>query len=203
MHISIILGHPDPESFNHALARKVRDQLLKLGHRVWFHDLCAERFDPILPAEEQGRNAKLPPLVREHCDEIALAEGIVIIHPNWWGQPPAILKGWVDRVLRPGTAYEFEEGDLDLGEGVPRGLLKARAALILNTSNTTTQRERRVFGDPLETLWKRCVFEFCGVRKVYRKVFNVVVTSTPQERRYWLAEASALAAKVFHKAGKP
>jgi len=39
------------------------------------------------------------------------ASGIVIVHPNWWGQPPAILKGWVDRVLRPGVAYEFTEGD--------------------------------------------------------------------------------------------
>jgi len=54
-----------------------------------------------------------------------------VVHPNWWGQPPAILKGWIDRILRPGVAYQFLEGDA--GEGVPVGLLKAETALIFNT----------------------------------------------------------------------
>lgn len=55
------------------------------------------------------------------------------------GQPPAILKGWVDRVIRAGVAYEFAEGDS--GEGVPIGLLKAKSALVFNTSNTLEERE--------------------------------------------------------------
>ena len=54
-------------------------------------------------------------------------------------QPPAILKGWIDRVMRPGVAYEFLEGDS--GEGVPNGLLKAKTALVFNTSNTPEDRE--------------------------------------------------------------
>ncbi len=66
--------------------------------------------------------------------------------------PPAILKGWVDRVIRPGVAYEFLEGDG--GEGVPCGLLRARAVLVFNTGNTYLEREMKIFGDPLETIWK-------------------------------------------------
>ena len=53
-------------------------------------------------------------------------------------QPPAILKGWIDRVMRPGVAYEFLEGGS--GKGVPNGLLKAKAALVFNTSNTPEDR---------------------------------------------------------------
>ncbi len=199
MRVSIILGHPNPDSFNHALAVEVREQLLKLGHQVHFHDLSEEGFDPILPTGELGRDAVLPPLVKMHCEEIAAADGIVIVHPNWWGQPPAILKGWVDRVLRQGIAYEFVAGDG--GEGVPKGLLKAKAAIVLNTSNTPTQREIEFFGDPLDNLWKKCVFDFCGVKKVHRIHFNVVITSTLAERRKWLAEAAALASKVFPEEG--
>ena len=57
------------------------------------------------------------------------------------GQPPAILKGWIDdRVLRPGIAYEFIEEDS--GEGVPNGLLKAKSALVFSTSNTESHREK-------------------------------------------------------------
>lgn len=134
-------------------------------------------------------------MIRRHCDEIAGADGIVIIHPNWWGQPPAILKGWVDRVLRPGVAYEFKEGDS--GEGVPVGLLKAKAALVFNTSNTSETREREAFGDPLETIWKNCLFGLCGVKRVYRKMFGVIVTSTPQRREEWLQEARETVTAYF------
>lgn len=82
MNISIILAHPNSASFNHAIAETVVKTLRQNGHTVWFHDLYAEGFDPILPAAEIPRDVPLPPLIRQHCDEIAQADGIVMIHPN-------------------------------------------------------------------------------------------------------------------------
>lgn len=184
MRISIILAHPDTASFNHAIAHKVLAAVQANGHTGFFHDLYHEKFDPLLPAVEFARNAVLPPAIQRHCNEIAMADGIVIVHPNWWGQPPAILKGWVDRVIRPGVAYEFLEGDA--GDGIPRGLLKARSVMVFNTSNTKSQRERDVFGDPLETIWKNCVFGLCGVSNFHRRMFHVMVTSTKEQRGIWL-----------------
>ena len=101
--------------------------------------------------------------------------------------PPAILTGWIDRVLRMDVAYRFVANDH--GEGVPQGLLKARSALVFNTANTPDNRERECFGDPLEALWKKCIFGLCGVKKVERRTFSVVVTSTYEQRNRWLAEA--------------
>jgi NAD(P)H dehydrogenase (quinone) len=184
--LSVILAHPRHGSFNHAIAATVLHTLESQGHEVWFHDLYQENFDPVLLAPERERQAYLPPFLEQHCREIAQAQGIVIVHPNWWGQPPAILKGWVDRVLRPEVAYRFLEGDQ--GDGVPVGLLKAKAALVFTTSNTPRERELAVFGDPLETLWKNCIFRLCGVPMVMRKNFAVVVTSTPAQRQAWLEE---------------
>ena len=195
MNILLLLAHPDANSFNHALAAAARDALRRAGHTVVFHDLCAEGFDPFLPAGEIPAAAALPPAIRQHCDELQAADGIVVVHPNWWGQPPAVLKGWIDRVIRPGVAYRFVAGDN--GEGVPVGLLKARAAIVLNTSNTPEAREREAFGDPLEAIWKRCVFDLCGVRNVHRRMFTVLVASTPEQRGAWLAEAAALCRDVF------
>lgn len=195
MHISIILGHPDPNSLNHALAQIAARELVAMGRTVRFHDLHAEGFDPVLPAAESLRHADLPPLVAQHCAEIKEADGLIIVHPNWWGQPPAMLKGWVDRVLRPGVAYEFNSGDN--GEGVPVGLLKPINALVLNTSNTPAKREHEVFGDPLERLWRDCILSFCGVRKVTRRMFGVVCTSTPAERAAWLEETALLVRREF------
>lgn len=188
MNISIILAHPDPDSLNHAIAFTAMETLQQNGHKVHFHDLYAENFPAILPAEEISREVPLPPEIAHHCDEIADVDGIIIIHPNWWGMPPAIMKGWVDRVLRPGVAYEFIENDK--GEGVPKGLLRAKTAMVFNTSNTETEREKNIFGDPLETIWKNCIFDLCGCTIFYRKMFNIVVISSEEERKYWLREVS-------------
>jgi putative NADPH-quinone reductase len=195
MKLSLILAHPSPGSFNHAIAETARQTLLRSGHTVFFHDLHAEGFDPILPAHEIAKGAALPADIARHCAEIAAADGIIVVHPNWWGQPPAILKGWIDRVIRPGVAYAFLESDS--GEGVPRGLLHARTALVFNTTNTPLERERQVFGDPLETLWKNCVFGLCGVNDFHRRVFGVIVTSTAEQRAAWLAEVEETFERCF------
>jgi NAD(P)H dehydrogenase (quinone) len=190
MNILVILGHPDRKSFNHAIAATAVAVLRQNGHVVFFHDLYAEKFDPLLPSEELHETAQLSPDMKQHCDEAAGADGLVIVHPNWWGQPPAIVKGWIDRVVRPGVAYQFLEGDT--GEGVPVGLLRAKIAIVLNTSNTQKKRELDVFGDPLETLWKKCIFDLCGVTEFYRKMFSVVVDSTLEQRAEWLEEVEQI-----------
>ena len=195
MKISVILAHPDEKSFNHAIAQTVVERLENNGHSVRFHDLYEENFDPVLVAKEIADDASLPQVIREHCEELAEAEGIIIVHPNWWGQPPAILKGWIDRIIRPGVAYGFLEGDF--GEGIPKGLLRARAAIVFNTSNTDPERELNVFGDPLEMIWKNCVFGLCGVRVFHRRTFSVIVTSTDAQRKQWLDEVRISIASAF------
>jgi NAD(P)H dehydrogenase (quinone) len=197
MKVLVIVAHPNKASFNHAIALTCSKTLSDNGHVVLVHDLYDEHFDPLLPFGEFPKEAALPATIQRHCDEVAQADGIVIVHPNWWGQPPAILKGWVDRVIRPGVAYEFLEGDA--GEGVPRGLLKADSAIIFNTSNTEATREKNVFGDPLQLIWENCVFGLCGVPKFHRRLFTIVVTSTEAERRAWLAEVAAIMKRFFPK----
>jgi putative NADPH-quinone reductase len=184
MEISVILAHPDRRSFNHAIAHAVCRTLERGGHTVYFHDLCEEGFNPLLTPSELDTKAQPPRELAHYCEELRRSDGLVIIHPNWWGQPPAMMKGWIDRVFRPGVAYSFQEGDN--GEGVPIGLLRAQTAIIFNTSNTPPERETSVFGDPLDQLWKKCILEFCGVKNIVRETFSIVITSTPEQRAAWL-----------------
>jgi putative NADPH-quinone reductase len=200
MRILVILGHPEPNSFNHAIAATVCTCLREDRHEVIFHDLYLESFDPILPKEEIPENGPVPDIIRQHCEQLQSADGIVIVHPNWWGQPPAILKGWIDRVIRPGIAYRFEEGDS--GDGVPIGLMKAKAALVINTSNTPDHREQAVFGDPLQALWKQCIFDLSGVPAFHRRMFNVIITSTLAERSAWLDEVKQMTRDIFAECKK-
>jgi len=128
---------------------------------------------------------------------LAQSDGIIIVHPNWWGQPPAILKGWIDRIIRPGIAYKFADGDN--GEGIPIGLLKAKTGIVFNTSNTNEKRENEKFGDPLDTIWKNCIFDFCGVKQFERKIYRIIVTSDLEQRLQWLKETRELIDKYFPK----
>ncbi len=186
----IVVAHPSPASLSHAMAQVAQKVLSSHGYTVALHDLYAERFDPVQPSGESANTASSDPRVEQHCDELARADLIVICHPNWWSQPPAILKGWIDQVFRLNTAYGYPPG---VGfEGLPIGLLKARYALIFNTSNTPPAREQAVFGDPLETLWKTSVFALCGVNNAIRRMYAPVAGSDASERAAWLAEVEAL-----------
>jgi putative NADPH-quinone reductase len=193
MNVSLILAHPSPGSFNHAIAQVAMAAVRALGHGVWFHDLYAEGFDPVMPAGELTRDTELPPCVARHLEEVVQADGIIVVHPNWWSRPPAILCGWTDRVLRAGFAYNFIPDDK--GDSKAVGLLKARFGLVFNTANTPQEKEETLFGDPLETLWRKVVFGLCGVQAVYRRNFSPVITSTPEQRRLWLKEVEGAVAR--------
>ncbi|MDQ8707199.1 NAD(P)H-dependent oxidoreductase [Streptomyces sp. LHD-70] len=193
--IGIYLAHPRPGSFNHALAEAVADELRDRGCRVTVYDLYAEGFDPLLPADGTGTVEAAPeaddPLLRRHRREVARHDALVLVHPNWWGMPPAILTGWVQRILAPGVAYKLGTADAE-----PAGLLKARRALVLNTSDTPAEREEREFGDPLQWIWAACVLPYVGVDEVRRRVFRTVTDSSAEQRESWLREARQAAAEL-------
>ncbi|WP_030374807.1 NAD(P)H-dependent oxidoreductase [Streptomyces rimosus] len=195
MKAAVYLAHPRPGSFNHALAGAVAAELASRGCQVVTHDLYAEGFDPLLPADgtETVRASGDPDdtWTARHRAELATLDALVFVHPNWWGMPPAVLTGWVQRVLAPGVAYKLGTAD-----GEPVGLLSAGRALVLNTSDTPAEREEREFGDPLQRIWAACVLPYVGVTDVRRHVFRTVSDSTEGEREAWLEEARGLAAAL-------
>ena len=194
MKVLVILGHQRQGSFCHALTDAAVGQLKADGHEVIVHDLYEEGFDAILPDSEIGRDVEIDPIVQQHCDELMEVDGYLVVHPNWWAGPPAILKGWVDRVLRQGLAYSF-------GEGGVIGHLTGKTAVVITTSNTPRDVELKVFGDPLENLWKTCIFGFCGVEDFTRRNFESIVLSTTEERAGWLEETKGIMQEKF-PAGK-
>lgn len=186
--MSLILAHPDPSSLNHALARSIVEALEERGHRVDVHDLYAEGFDPCLTAREIETHASDDPRVERHAAELAAADGLVVVHPVWFDAPPAILKGWVDRVVREGSAFERDEA------GGFHGLLRARAALLVTTANAPYDEAQ---GDALDHFWTGFVLAAAGVATVERLHLTPVVGSPLATRRGWLEEAADRAEALF------
>jgi NAD(P)H dehydrogenase (quinone) len=193
MRILLILAHQRPGSFCHAIAAAAMEALRAAGHQVGYHDLYEECFDPILTEAEIPKGAPLEPILQQHCREVLEADGYVVVHPNWWGQPPAVLKGWIDRVMRQGVVYEFSP------QGVI-GKLAGRRAVVFSTSNTPREEELRVFGDPLENLWRTCIFGFCGIENFQRRNFESIILSTPEERAGWLDDVRRIVRERFGRA---
>jgi NAD(P)H dehydrogenase (quinone) len=191
MRIFVLIGHQRVGSFCHAIAATAMEELKAAGHEVIYHDLYEEKFDPLLYEEEIPRGTELPPAINRHCDEVAAADGYIVVHPNWWAMPPAILKGWLDRVFRQGVTYQF-------GPGGVEGLLTGRKAVVFTTSNTLRDDELRSFGDPLENLWKACIFGFCGLTDLTRRNFESMIMSTPEQRKEWLDEVREIVQMKFN-----
>lgn len=192
MNIYAIIGHQNPGSFCHAIIAAAIEELKAAGHEVVYHDLYAEKFDPILPHDEIPRDATLDPVVAQHCRELAAADGYLVVHPNWWAMPPAIMKGWLDRVWRQGVVYRFGPGGIET-------LLTGRRAVVFTTSNTPREDELRLYGDPLDNLWKACVFGMCGVTDVVRRNFESIIMSSPEQRAEWLREVRRMVRERFPK----
>ena len=110
MRLLFVHAHPVPESLNAALCRTAVETARERGHEVRLIDLHAERFDPVISADERRAypEAGPPPEdVAPHVEALCWAEGLIFVYPTWWYAQPAILKGWFDRVWRPGIAFSI------------------------------------------------------------------------------------------------
>lgn len=167
MHVLIVLAHPDPGSFNAALAQAGAGALRAAGHDVVVSDLYAEGFNPVAGRHdftsvadasrfhyqaEQAHAARTggfaPDLAREQA-RLRAADLVIFQCPLWWGGVPAMLKGWFERVLAYGVAY------VD-GHRFDTGLFRGRRALLSITTGGTEERfsDGGVYGPVDRVLWQ-------------------------------------------------
>ena len=192
--ILVVVGHPNvATSFNGAIARASIKALEEQGYEPVLRDLYAEGFDPIATLEETTQDVdKAPTAMRAEMAQVKECAGFVFVHPNWWGTPPAILKGWIDRVIRNGFAYGFTESGPWQGLG-------DKIVQVFTTSNTPRDIEMEVYGDPLENFWKTIVFSLVGSKSFERRNFEQIILSDETQRAEWLAEVDATIRRRFPK----
>lgn len=112
MDVLVVCAHPRQDSYTHAVTDAAVRGFTRAGHDVTTLDLYALGFAPAMTAAERaayhGDGLLLDPLTREHAALVRRAEVLAFIYPTWWSGPPAILKGWLERVLVPGVAFRFD-----------------------------------------------------------------------------------------------
>lgn len=181
--ITIINGHPDRESFNHALSEAYRKGAMESGVQISRINLMDLRFNPDLQFGYRKRMDLEPDLTRA-IEKIRSADHLVWIHPVWWGGFPARMKGFIDRVFLPGIAYESIPGSIRW-----KKLLSGRSARIITTLDQPGWYYRLVYGRPSVNQLRRSILHFCGIRPVRVSYFGIVKTSRPRQREKWLKRA--------------
>ena len=184
--ILILVGHPRPGSFCHALAREYFEGAAAAGAETRVLALDQLRFDPVLHGGFQGGQPLEEDLAAAQ-EAILWAEHLVFVYPVWWGTMPALLKGFIDRVFLPGFAFKYRAGSPFWDR-----LLTGRTAELIVTMDSPPWYYRWITRQPGHRMMKKTVLEFCGVKPVGITSFGGVRRSSPEKREGWLARARAL-----------
>ena len=183
--IFLIYGHYDNKSFNAA----IRDIFIKTseekGHSVDVVDLYKDKFDPVFAGEKPDDT------VLNHRKRIENSDAIVLIAPIWNFRMPAIVEGWIDKVLAPPWAFTFKR--LFGNYGYPKGNLGDKKAIIFCTYGSPRLAITTFFLNlPIRRL-KRGVFYICGITNIlYRRYFAVPFV-TDEERKGFLEDVKKTA----------
>ncbi|TPG31810.1 NAD(P)H-dependent oxidoreductase [Flavobacterium pectinovorum] len=178
--ILIINGHPNPSSFNFAIADSYLKGAIASGAEVDTITIADLKFNPNLQFGYQKRT-ELEPDLLEAWGKIQKANHLVWIHPVWWGGLPAITKGFIDRLFLPGMAFQYRENSVWWDK-----LLSGKTAHIITTLDQPGWYYRLFYARPSVNQLKKSTLGFCGVKPVKVSYFGIIKTADDFQREKWL-----------------
>lgn len=185
--ITILQGHPDndPARLCRALAAAYAEGARAGGHSVKEVDIA--RLDvPFLRTQNDFELGLMPEGLAEAGEALAWADHVVLVFPLWLGTLPALAKAFLEQVLRPGTAFRYNDG------GVPEKLLTGRSVRIVVTMGMPAFVYRWWYGAHGLRGLERNILSFVGLGPIRRSLFGGVGTANEEKRRLWLARMASL-----------
>lgn len=183
MRTLIILGHPDKKSFSANLADAYEKGAKEKGGDVMRINLIDLKFDPIL-RNGYNRIQNLEPDLVEAQRLIKWANHLVFVFPVWWSAPPALLKGFIDRVFLPGFAFKYREHSSMWDK-----LLTGKSSRLIITSDAPVAWLYLVYFHPAVNMMKKATLEFCGIKPVSVTSFGSIKNSNDKKRKILLDKA--------------
>lgn len=187
-HIALIQGHPDTTEgrFCRVFAETYAQSARAAGHTVDVIDVASLEF-PLLRSKAAYDKGAAPASLEPAQDSIRKADHLVLVFPLWLGDLPALLKGFLEQILRPGFAYT---GAMDRGRF--RKLLKGKSARIVITMGMPALAYRLFFGAHGLKNLRRNILGFCGVSPIKESLIGLIEQNNPKARMRWLACAETL-----------
>ena len=164
----IISAHPNPQSFNRALVEEVIKATRQAGGETVVRDLYTLDFNPVLSWRELNASMEgiVPAEIKFEQKLITEADLITFIYPLWWMGFPAILKGYLDRVLSYGFAYQNENN-------ISVGLLgNKKIQQFITMGNSIKKYQQLGFDKALKSCLVDGLFNFCGITDIQHDIFG-------------------------------
>jgi len=173
--ILVIQGHPDASAPHlcHALEAAYAQGARDGGHDVRRLDVASLEF-PLLRSQREWESAALPPALEEAQAAVAWAQHLVLVFPLWLGDMPALLKGFLEQIARPGFAFRAERPDAAFHKG-----LTGRSARVVVTMGMPASVYRWYFGAHSVKSLERNVLGFVGISPVHRTLIGMVGNLKP------------------------
>lgn len=184
--ILIINGHPDAESFNAALADAYYKGAQKSGTNTKIIHIRDLNFNPNLQFGYRKRTELEPDLLQAQ-KMLKWADHLVWVYPVWWGSVPALMKGFLDRVLLPGFAFQKREGSLWWDK-----LFTGKTARLITTMDQPAWYYRLFNGSPSHKAMKKQTLQFIGVKSVKITAIGPIRLSKDSYRNKWLQKVEDL-----------
>ena len=184
--ILIINGHPDAESFNYGLSEAYKKGAAKSGADIMEINIRELDFNPNLQYGYRKRT-ELEPDLLEAQDKLKWADHLVWIYPVWWGSVPAMMKGFLDRVLLPGFAFNKRKDSLWWDK-----CFTGKTARIICTLDQPAWYYRWVYGRPSHNAMQKVTMNYIGVRKVRITAIGPIRLSKEEFREKWLKKVEKL-----------
>ena len=180
---AIIQGHPDPAGNRlcHALADAYAEGAAATGHQVMRIEVARLDF-PILRTQRDFETGQVPESLVEARDAIVSAQHVIMIFPLWHGTMPALLKAFIEQVMRPGVALRYRE------RGFPQRLLTGRSARLVVTMGMPATIYRWYFRAHGVRGLERSILGFAGMRPIRESLLGMVETAGDAKWRRWLAQ---------------
>ncbi|WP_281542572.1 NAD(P)H-dependent oxidoreductase [Maribacter aestuarii] len=184
--ILIIIGHPDKESFNFALAEAYKKGVEKSDAEIQEIVIRDLNFNPNLQFGYRKRTELEPDLLKAQ-ESLKWANHIVWVYPVWWGSIPAIMKGFLDRVLLPGFAFKKREGSLWWDK-----YFTGKTSRIICTLDQPPWFYKLINRSPSHYAMKKLTMNFIGVNSVKITSIGPIRLSTDEFRQKWLKKVEKL-----------
>ncbi|MBL6614210.1 MAG: NAD(P)H-dependent oxidoreductase [Reyranella sp.] len=158
MRVMVVYAHPVETSFNAAIFATVKETLGKSGHELDACDLYAENFPAIMSREDRLLYHDVPAnraLARPWIERLEAAEALVMVFPTWVFAPPAILKGFCEKVFLPGVAFKLVDGKV-------RGAMRHLKRIGGVSTYGGTRWRAFLAGDPPRRLFTRSLRAYVG-----------------------------------------
>jgi putative NADPH-quinone reductase len=180
--IAVVQGHPDadPARFCRALGAAYAEAAVAAGHTVDVIDVAALDF-PVLRSSDAFEHDPLPATLDGAQYAIGRADHLVFIYPLWLGSMPALLKAFLEQVMRPGFAI----GSADAGQR-SGGLLKGKSARIVVTMGMPALIYRWYFGAHSLKSLERNILRFAGIGPIRESLIGMVGATSDTSRRRWI-----------------